>query len=48
MKRDNAVAKVVKLCEQMENDGAADCHEKLQPKVSPAVDEAPIESEIEN
>ena len=47
MERDDAVAKVVKLCKQMENDGATDCHKKMQPKVSPAVDNALIGSEIE-
>ncbi len=27
MERDDAVAKAVKLCKEMENDGATDCHE---------------------
>ena len=47
MERDDAIAKVVKLCKQMENDGATDCHKKLQPKVSPVVDNSLIGSEIE-
>ena len=45
--RDIAVAEAITLREQKENDGTTDHHEKLQPTVSPAVDEALIGSEIE-
>ncbi len=47
IERDDVFAKAVKIHEQMENDGATDHHEKLQPKVRHAIDEALIGSEIE-
>ena len=45
--RETAVAEAIKLREQMENEGATDRHERLQPSVSPAVNEDLIGSEIE-